>query len=921
MESSIRHQLRACALAAVTHIRGTPSSPGGRKELGRWGRNYGFVLYLNGYWFDFSEGTSGDVFDLFIGEYGGSAETEAKRFLKDEPEQPQYVHTRIKPDYRTVAKFAQRVWESAPLATDNHPYLRRKDVRAHGLRLSDKGKLIVNLGETLQFIDAEGNKRLLSGGRKKGNFYPIGLLRNGDNIAIAEGYATAATVYESSGISTVFAVDAGNLEPVAEKLRREYPGSHLLFAADNDRNQIGQDAAHKAAELVGNSSVHLPTKFGDWNDVGGFDASKPEISFPPLELVITPNRLPLQVAEGHLLQAVRWALGGDGETVRLIKGAAGLGKTQRMLERLAEMDSGSMGLSGTTWIVVPTVKLADEIVSRCEELGLTAFAPKGRRYGYEEGLQTPCERPEHISELTNLGIGNISQAACRAEDEDGNVLLCPYYENCRYQQQWPEGATVYAVTHEYLFTPMDEKKLPRPNRVIIDEDPTKAFLKQSKPYETERFETGDQIVDKALREIQAAFRSGNRQPFSASELKSLLKREVQPELEITPDLSTEEIIKIARPRNPAWKLLRLLAKEVEFDRPLRSVKYLDLPDGPKITMQFRRDLRLKKDTPVVVLDATADPSILSAALGREVEMTVIEPEQELLAHRVTGFSGSKRHFEQDTGAVEDISRAIRQLSGPGLLVTHKQVVPNIDIPEDWTAIHFGKLRGLDSWKDVETILIAGRMQAPAWAIEQQACALLYDSDQELLLTGDYEHRLVNSSLGIQRAFRHADPFIEGLRWQVTEGELLQAIGRGRPVHRSKPLEVYIANKVPLPIEFTDQVAWSSLCSRLAVGRRSSPYDRFRAAFEQANGLLILSAKHLAELFPEIWKTETMAKNDLSRSKGIELPVLEKTLNSEGNLFAYSGRWKGRPGRNTRVLSRFDRARTQRLLPSDFYLTD
>ena len=82
-----------------------------------------------------------------------------------------------------------------------------------------------------------------------------------DTLCIAEGYATAASIYESTGYAVAVAFDAGNLEPVAVTLRRKFPKTKIVICADNDigtpRNP-GLTRALEAARAV-DGLVALPT--------------------------------------------------------------------------------------------------------------------------------------------------------------------------------------------------------------------------------------------------------------------------------------------------------------------------------------------------------------------------------------------------------------------------------------------------------------------------------------------------------------------------------------------------------------------------------------------------------------------------------------------------------------------------------------
>jgi putative DNA primase/helicase len=135
-----------------------------------------------------------------------------------------------------AAGRAAQIWEASKPAASEHPYLKRKGVKSHGLRQHDDALVIPIRDGTklhsLQFIGSDGGKRFLSGVRVSGCYFPIG--KPAGVICICEGYATAASVHERSGHAVAVAFDAGNLQPVARRLRAKHPEVKLIICADND---------------------------------------------------------------------------------------------------------------------------------------------------------------------------------------------------------------------------------------------------------------------------------------------------------------------------------------------------------------------------------------------------------------------------------------------------------------------------------------------------------------------------------------------------------------------------------------------------------------------------------------------------------------------------------------------------------------
>lgn len=151
-----------------------------------------------------------------------------------------------------------------------HEYLTRKRVRAHALRVH-RNLLVIPArrdGElvTLEFVSADGTKRFLKGGRKHGAYHVIG--KPDSLIFIAEGYATAASIFESTGICCVVAFDAGNLLEVGRAVRAKYPNTEIIFAADNDKTagNPGVSKALHAGSDIG-ASVVFPSQWADFNDL------------------------------------------------------------------------------------------------------------------------------------------------------------------------------------------------------------------------------------------------------------------------------------------------------------------------------------------------------------------------------------------------------------------------------------------------------------------------------------------------------------------------------------------------------------------------------------------------------------------------------------------------------------------------------
>lgn len=148
------------------------------------------------------------------------------------------------------AAKASAAWRK--LQTDGDcDYLSRKGVSAHGVKFTEKGAMAVPMLDVLgrihglQFIlDKSKQKDLIEKYKGKDKqFWPVSVGKKGHFhligspttlLLVAEGYATAASIHEATGFPVAIAFDAGNLQPVAQVLKKHYRNVQILICADDD---------------------------------------------------------------------------------------------------------------------------------------------------------------------------------------------------------------------------------------------------------------------------------------------------------------------------------------------------------------------------------------------------------------------------------------------------------------------------------------------------------------------------------------------------------------------------------------------------------------------------------------------------------------------------------------------------------------
>lgn len=165
-----------------------------------------------------------------------------------------------------AAAMADRAWRKY-LPVGESDYLKRKGVGAHGLRFSPSGNGTVAIpmlreGKIAGLQIIRGKNRTGPDGKpqrekdywpagmnKVGAFHQLGRVVRGGVCVVAEGYATAASIFEALGqtVPVAVAFDAGSLMPAAQSIAKAYRTTRLLIAADDDRIQRCRECKHATA--------------------------------------------------------------------------------------------------------------------------------------------------------------------------------------------------------------------------------------------------------------------------------------------------------------------------------------------------------------------------------------------------------------------------------------------------------------------------------------------------------------------------------------------------------------------------------------------------------------------------------------------------------------------------------------------------
>lgn len=222
-------------------------------------------------------------------------------------EKQQEVDAKLQTERDQEAKKAAQVWEEAKKTkTDKSytSYIEKKGVAPLGIRYglnpSNHPSIIIPFKNTdgeiraIEYVSlgADGKKYTRCFGSKKGCLHVVDdkEIKNGDSIIVAEGWATAVSIYMAVGGKVCAVGGSVNIDNAIGSLRKKYPDSQITIAADLEKGEApALDAAKKYATKIVlpmfpkensfDTEKNKPyTDFNDLHKVCGLDAVRLQLS-------------------------------------------------------------------------------------------------------------------------------------------------------------------------------------------------------------------------------------------------------------------------------------------------------------------------------------------------------------------------------------------------------------------------------------------------------------------------------------------------------------------------------------------------------------------------------------------------------------------------------------------------------------------
>lgn len=219
---------------------------------------------------------------------------ERKKWMDEQREKAAEIERQ---KHEEVAARLTRGWARFDSAPKTHEYALTKAISLEQCKYkAETGELIFPAIDpndksrvwSVQYIGEDGEKRFEPGGRIEGTCCP---LKKPDEpmekAFICEGISTGLTIREATGLPVFAAWNAGNLEHAAAALKKAYPETAFIVAADNDWIKsekwpagkrwvnVGQVKGKKAAAIIAGLCIwpeftkedcETIARPSDWND-------------------------------------------------------------------------------------------------------------------------------------------------------------------------------------------------------------------------------------------------------------------------------------------------------------------------------------------------------------------------------------------------------------------------------------------------------------------------------------------------------------------------------------------------------------------------------------------------------------------------------------------------------------------------------
>ncbi|WP_181147668.1 hypothetical protein [Ensifer aridi] len=308
-------------------------------------------------------------------------------------------------------------------------------------------------------------------------------------------------------------------------------------------------------------------------------------------------------------------------------------------------------------------------------------------------------------------------------------------------------------------------------------------------------------------------------------------------------------------------------------------------EGAKLHLYWKRDIKNLR-VPTLVMDADADREINARVLPFEHFAEIKVQWRNIRIVQAFNKVGTGMTMSRESNQNDAVNTALHlaalskdQIGNDKglwpLLVAQKSVIEAITrsgVGDD--PVHFqnyGNIRGKDEYKNAVGMVIAGRREPTVEQVENIARCLNIGSSHKIqflrptkLDNGTFalifpkKKVLVTPKEGEPHVIEvsyHPDPLCDAILRQIRDAELMQAIARVRPVHRSaeNPCTVVVLTNVPLSVQVDELALWEHIVPDAATLMR-------------LNGVQFRNMEDASDAHPTLMPSGAAGRKALSRRR-------------------------------------------------------
>ncbi|MDB4197560.1 hypothetical protein N9777_04665 [Ascidiaceihabitans sp.] len=536
----------------------------------------------------------------------------------------------------------------------------------------------------------------------------------------------------------------------------------------------------------------------------------------------------------------------------------GTGKTKQTIAELKKYLTNKF--QQTIEVYVPRHDLADEWEQSLEDINakvIHVYPRTGGKWDKEQNSYPHpimCQRAEYVRDLEEKGH-SIYGNACLSRTSGEQ---CSFFGGCSYLDQFRQSGddlgvenTIRIYTHASLFLSRNEfERQIDPNLVIIDE----AFMSSAVSNMPSipvgdvtqhiRFDGNAQLgfdLAECLTKHQGDLSYLRKKDIGAFEFNAVSVEGLNPATPFSAGTTQSRNVRSAKQYKALTRLLEIAAREIEDQGKDQFGQLAYNNRKNEIVICEHKPIRVPRSTPVLYLDATADPVITDAYLPA-MQYHRIDVHQLAVVSQVHDRTGSKIFWNSKIVPEQE------NLSEPTYDPRHNDLASLITILNEWVkagesplvvgnkelceflrghpeldagvaVAHFMSLRGSNAFEDRSVVFVTGRNQPPLDDIERQARAIFGNSgnplaydDLENLPLDQVDYWLSKRSShppAAMTVLSFSDPRIGAVQKQIREAETVQAIARLRLVWADYQKRVFLLSNLPVEmpvdhlIEFND----------------------------------------------------------------------------------------------------------------------